>query len=55
MPSCDEPFSNKIITCNGRSKDLSVIDPVEGKRLSLQYQLEGSLKQQFQMKKESCM
>ena len=26
-----DPFSKKIITCNGRSKDLSVIDPVTNK------------------------
>lgn len=26
-----EPYSKKIITCNGRSKDLSVIDPVTDK------------------------
>ncbi len=26
-----EPFSKKIITCNGRSKNLSIIDPVQDK------------------------
>jgi YVTN family beta-propeller protein len=26
-----EPYSGKLITCNGRSKDLTVIDPIEEK------------------------
>ena len=26
-----EPFTKKIITCNGRSKNLSIIDPVTNK------------------------
>jgi DNA-binding beta-propeller fold protein YncE len=27
------PFSKKIVTCNGRSKNLSILDPVENKLL----------------------
>ena len=32
-----EPFSKKIIVCNGRSKNLSIIDPVQNKLLDSVY------------------